>query len=242
MQAKLTDAVEYLAEVGALVSTGGQQTCELAELTRLGRLALDLPLSTCLSRLILIGCSVGMAYEAVIISAYTTLDYDCFIMPTPFTTRSESKFAEVVKSSIRSRLSGDGKQLADTWLVCRMFDTWLKFRQQKTNTSITQCSKEFGEMWGVYPYRLLMLESQVSMVARSLRHLTTGDLRSQMDTLCHLHTVHEVSADIKAPPTLCHDPLRLKALCLLAFPQQVMFGRAEAVCGVPGVESTLLNL
>ena len=77
----------------------------------------------------------------------------------------------------------------------------------------------------------------MSMVARSLRHLTTGDLRSQMDTLCHLHTVHEVSADIKAPPTLCHDPLRLKALCLLAFPQQVMFGRAEAVCGVPGVES-----
>ena len=86
LQAKLTDAIEYLPEVGALVNTGGQKTCELAEFTMLGRLAIDLPLSTCLSRLILIGYSVGMAYEAVTNSAYLTLDYDCFIMPTPFTT------------------------------------------------------------------------------------------------------------------------------------------------------------
>ena len=84
-------------------------------------------------------------------------------------------------------------------------------------------------------YRLIQLKSQVSMIARSLRYHTTGDLHSQMDSLCHLHTARDVSVKTESLPTLCDDPLRLKALCLLAFPEQVMFGHTEACSPAPCV-------
>ena len=194
IQAKLEDTVQYLAERGAIVSLPGKKPSERAELTLLGELALGLPLDTRLVRLVLIGCCIGIVYEAVIISAYVTLDCDCFITPTPFSTKSAEKYAEIVAQSINSRYSGDEGQLADTWLVCRMFDAWLKFRQNHSGSK-SRCSREFGALWGVYPYRLIQLESQVSMIAKSLRSLTTGDIKS---SLCYLHAVHEPAVKIKS--------------------------------------------
>ena len=41
MQTKLNNAVQYLAELGAILSTPGQRDSELAEL---GRIAINLPL------------------------------------------------------------------------------------------------------------------------------------------------------------------------------------------------------
>ena len=41
----------------------------------------------------------------------------------------------------------------------------------------------------------------------------------------------------KACPSLCTDPLKFKALFVLAFPEFVMVGHAEAWSGIPGVDS-----
>ena len=234
---KLKDAIEYLAELGAIVSQPGVEVEDLAELTQLGHLAVGLPIDTPLSRLVLVGCCIGMAYEAVIVSAYLTMDVDLFVTPTPFSTRSASKYAEIVLASLEHRFSGDDGYYADTWLVCRVFDEWLKFFEAKSPTgSKSQCSKKFGEIWGVYPYRLVQLESQVVMIARSLRNLTIGAIRSQMDSLCHLFRVKQGKVDLKDRPSLCSDQVKFKSLFLLAFPNQVIHGRGEAFCGVPGVE------
>ena len=58
-----------------------------------------------------------------------------------------------------------------------------------------------------------------------------------MESLCYLHAVHEPADKIKACPSLSTDPLKFKALFVLAFPEFVMVGHAEAWSGVPGVDS-----
>ena len=237
LRPKLQDAIRYLAELGAIVSQPGKEPHELAELTQLGHLAVSLPVDTRLAKLVLIGCCIGMAYEAVVISAYLTIDCDVFITPTPFSTKSPHKYAEMVSQSVKSRYSCDGGELADTWLVFKMFDSWLHFLKTALGTDTkSHCMKQFGAMWGVYPYRLCQLEAQVSMLARSLRSITTGDIRAQMDKLCHLHTVRGKAGKIECPNTAT-EPLRFKAMLFLAFPDQMMFGHAEAYSGIPGVDA-----
>ena len=58
-----------------------------------------------------------------------------------------------------------------------------------------------------------------------------------MESWCHVHTVRESAVQIKANPFLCTDPLKFKPLFVLAFPESVMIGHAEACSGVPGVDS-----
>ena len=57
-----------------------------------------------------------------------------------------------------------------------------------------------------------------------------------MDKLCYLYTVRGKAAKIECPNTTT-EPLRFKVMFFLAFPDQMMFGHAEAYSGISGVDA-----
>lgn len=196
-------------------------------MTILGKVALKLPVDVAVARLILVGCSIGLMYEAVILAADLSYDQDSFTVPNRFTAKTPFLYAKSVDVSLEERFKRDGGYFSDALQICTMFDCWMKVRHS-TSGSLNRLRKQFGTEYGVHPFKHSQLELMVTAIARKLSLIISEDDKPVLESLCSLHHVKDtIQMPSTASLTITMNKEQIKALIALSFSDNLILGTPE---------------
>ncbi|CAL1126910.1 unnamed protein product [Cladocopium goreaui] len=107
------------AELGTI-----SNATEVAKITPLGYLCLQLPLDLKLTRLVWLGAHFGLATDAVVLASVIT-SQDAFSMPSPLFMWEESEFVSRLRSAASARILFDGGELSEPLMQRQLFLEWL---------------------------------------------------------------------------------------------------------------------
>ena len=181
--------VENLALAGAMVSETGKTISQTSSLTLFGRIALALPVDISLSRLVFLGCILGVVYEAVIIAASLAIEHDLFVTPSYYTSKTEEKYSSVVANSLICRFRYDGGEYSEALQICSVVHDWIRFRSSKKQGVRSLCNEfcKIAGNEGIHAYRLHELVVTISMITRRLQPFSNGTVAAQLRVLSSIH-------------------------------------------------------
>ena len=171
--AQLDAAVQELAFIGAIVCPVGGKADELADITLIGHMSLQLPLELEFSRLVLYSLCFGCPVEGVVMAASMSLPRDVFSLPSRCLIQNQGSFLSSLRRNLKSRYDFDGGSYSDPIMMCCLFKTWCEFllESKKCNTNKRTAAICFCKMHSLSPERLLLLENLVVNIATHLLKL-----------------------------------------------------------------------
>lgn len=82
-------------------------------MTFFGRIALAFPTDISISRLVFLGCILGVVYEAVVMAASLAIEHDVLVTQSYYTSKSEDKYSSAVAKSLICRFEYDGGEYSE---------------------------------------------------------------------------------------------------------------------------------
>ena len=249
---QMESALNDLAELGAITSSGDGSVNEEADITLIGYFSLSLPVDLVLSRLILFSIFFGIPFEGITIAASLSLYQDVFTLPSRIVIKNASAYSYKLKNSTESRAYFDRGQYSDSVMVCNMFRDWIEFRNSHlTGSSIRSkyaLIRAFCKNNAIRWERLLQLETSVAHIANrasiylpkdhkiyrelmSLVSLTdsSGGIAQLHESTKKKHLLHKINIHV------CSNVLVVKALLVASFTNQLIIGCQEVNSENPNI-------
>ena len=244
-------ALQDLADLGAIASSGGTDVSEEADITLLGYFSLSLPIDLSLCRLVLFGVFFGVPLEGITIAAFLSLYQDVFTLPSRVVVTSDNLYMQMLKRSTEARVYFDGGQYSDAVMACNMFREWIEFRNSHLCNADTKSKhsliRSFCKSSAVRWERLLQLESSVACIAAKAKAYVPKNHKIHTELL-ELVSLTDNRAGMSHLPTgagprgkrkgkgrkfskvhvhFCEDVLIIKALMTASFSNQILVGSSS---------------
>lgn len=114
------------------------QPDDSGKLTTIGRFAAQLPLDLSLARLVIMGITLGVAREAVVLAGALSQPKSVFRLASPLIHKDPNEYNEIVKSTFLSMVKIDNGMYSEPLMMLRLFLMWRNMKVDERQSKLTK--------------------------------------------------------------------------------------------------------
>lgn len=108
------------------------------KLTTVGRFAAQLPLDLSLARLVILGITLGVAREAIVLASALSQPKSVFRLASPLIHKDPDEYNEIVRSTFLSMVKIDNGMYSEPLMMLRLFLLWRNMKVAERQSKLTK--------------------------------------------------------------------------------------------------------